>query len=124
MTGLLPPGMRCSGWWYATARGLPVSLDYLKSLGLTASRMATWEGLERWQVPERHPDGVTYQVFMWPERIWDAASAQPMARETGFWSYPAPPEDTQAYADWCQMADSGWGEGGVPRDGDDIRPYA
>jgi hypothetical protein len=21
-----------------------------------------------------------------------------------FWSYPAPPEDTQAYADWCQMA--------------------
>jgi hypothetical protein len=22
-----------------------------------------------------------------------------------FWSYPAPPEDTQAYADWCSMAD-------------------
>jgi hypothetical protein len=71
-----------------------------------------------------------------------------------FWGYPAPPEDTQAYADWMSMADgvardedirwrddpyasawhepwpprqetrdAGWGEGGVPRDGDDIRPY-
>jgi hypothetical protein len=63
---------------------------------------------------------------------------------TGFWSYPAPPEDTQAYADWTQMAaqagadydarefrgilyetrDAGWGEGVAPWDGDDIRPYA
>lgn len=83
MTGLLPPGMRCSAWWYAQHRGLPVSMGYLKSLGLTAARMAFWEGLEPWQVPERHPDGVTYLVYQWPERIWDAASAQPQMAEPG-----------------------------------------
>jgi hypothetical protein len=110
--------MRCSAYWYALHRGLPVDLDYLRALGLTAYRMALWEGLEEWKVPEG-----PFFVFMWPERIWDAASAQPLPRETEFWSCPAPPEDTRAYDDWCQMADSGWGEGGVPRDGDDIRPY-
>jgi hypothetical protein len=108
MAGLLPAGMRCSCWWYAMHRGLPQDLGYLKALGLIAARMARWEGLEEWRVPERHPDGVTYLVCQWPERIWDAASAQPMAREAEFWSYPAPPEDTQAYQDWCQMADEGW----------------
>jgi hypothetical protein len=65
-----------------------------------------------------------------------------------FWSYPAPPEDTQAYVDWSRMADedmrwrddpyaSAWHEPWPPRyetrdarwdddvpwDGDDIRPY-
>jgi hypothetical protein len=55
-----------------------------------------------------------------------------------FWSYPAPPEDTQAYADWSLMADedmtwrrdpdyedrdAGWGPGIAPWDGDDIRLY-
>jgi hypothetical protein len=80
---------------------------------------------------------------MWPERIWDAASAG-VAREQywhsppppgyGFWSCPAPPEGTQAHADWEAMADeegrraaedrdAGWGPGIVPWDGDDIRPY-
>ena len=77
MSGLLPAGMRCSAWWYAQHRGLPVSLDYLKALGLTAVRMARWEGLEEWRVPERHPDGTVYLVCMWPERIWDAAAQNP-----------------------------------------------
>jgi hypothetical protein len=72
-------------------------------------------------------------------------------QDSGFWGYPAPPEDTQAYVDWMAMADadgndgdimwrddpyvSAWhsrwperdagysGPGGLPRDGDDIRPY-
>ena len=140
MTGLLPAAMRCSALWYATARGLPTGLDYLKALGAAAARMAWWEGLEPWQVPE----GPWY-VYMWPERIWDAASngvavrpltafwQEPPAYGYGFWSYPAPPEDTQAYADWCQLADeegrnlqprdydAGWGPGQVPWDGDGIR---
>jgi hypothetical protein len=29
----------------------------------------------------------------------------PAAARDSFWSYPAPPEDTMAYADWCRMAD-------------------
>ena len=69
MVGLLPPGCRCSAFWYAQARGLPQDLDYLKALGLTAWRMATWEGLAEWRVPEG-----PYWVHMWPERIFDAAS--------------------------------------------------
>ena len=74
MAGLLPPGLRCSAWWYARARGLPQDLDCLMQLGAVAAGMARWEGLEPWQVPERHPDGITYLVHMWPERIWDAAA--------------------------------------------------
>jgi len=108
MSGLLPPGMRASAWWYARHRGLPQDLEYLKALGLTAARMARWEGLEEWRVPERHPDGTVYLVCMWPERIWDAAAQNPAPRETEFWSYPAPPEGTVAYDDWCRMADQGW----------------
>ena len=107
MTGLLPPGMRCSSWWYAMHRGLPQDLAYLKGLGLAAARLARWEGLEEWKVPEG-PD----QVHMWPERIFDEAARHPagVLREPGaprddFRGYPAPPEDTMAYADWCQMAD-------------------
>jgi hypothetical protein len=134
MAGLLPPFFRCSAFWYAQARGLPVSLDYLKVLGLTAARMAWREGLEPWQVPEG-----PFFVYQWPERIWDAASTglavqphldqfwrQPPGYGDSFWSYPAPPEDTQAYADWEVMAagerDAGWGPGQAPWDGDDIRP--
>lgn len=145
MTGLLPAGMRCSALWYATARGLPTDIGYLKALGLIAYRMAAWEGLEPWQVPEG-----PWLVFMWPERIWDAASQGLVRQEASiagymrqldryddFWRYPAPPEDTQAYADWCAMAaekpgseaawyedrDVGRGPGQEPWDGDDIRPW-
>lgn len=61
--------MRCTAYWFARARGLPQDLDYLKALGLTAYRMARWEGLEEWRVPEG-----PYFCCMWPERIWDAAA--------------------------------------------------
>ena len=103
MAGLLPPSMRCSAYWYAQNRGLPVSIGYLKSLGLIAARMAYREGLAPWQVPEG-----PYLVHQWPEHIWDAASVQPQVREAEFWCCQPPPEDTQAYDDWSQMADEGW----------------
>lgn len=107
MAGLLPPGMRASAWWYAQHRGLPQSLGYLKSLGLTAVRMARWEGLEEWRVPERHPDGVTYLVCMWPERIWDAAAQNPAMLDTEFWSCPEP--QGEAARDMVYGAyDAGW----------------
>lgn len=121
MAGLLPPGMRCSAWWYARARGLPQDLGYLMSLGLTAARMARWEGLEDWQVPERHPDGVTYLVHQWPERIWDAASSQPQVREAESWCCPDPRGEA-AYDAVYGNTGRGWDET-VPRDGDDIRDY-
>ena len=35
-----------------------------------------------------------------------AYESQLSRRDDDFWSYPAPPEDTQAYVDWCQMADA------------------
>jgi hypothetical protein len=103
VSGLLPAGMRCSAFWYAQHRGLPTSLGYLKALGLTAYRMAVWEGLEPWQVPEG-----PWIVHMWPERIWDAAAQNPVARDAEFWSCPPPPEGTMAYDDWTRMADQGW----------------
>lgn len=65
--------MRCSAYWYALHRGLPADLDYLRALGLTAYRMARWEGLEEWKVPEG-----PWIVFMWPEHIWDAAAQNPV----------------------------------------------
>lgn len=80
MTGLLPAGMRCSALWYVLHRGLPADLDYLKGLGLAAARLASWEGLEPWQVPEG-----PYWVHQWPERIWDDVARQPagVLRELG-----------------------------------------
>lgn len=122
MSGLLPPSMRCSAFWYAQARGLPADIDSLLGLGLVAARIARWEGLEAWQVAEG-----PYWVHMWPEHVWDEASrggmpavtrpanppSGPVARfwdqpdpwEPSVWSYPPPPEDTQAYADWMAMTD-------------------
>lgn len=116
MAGLLPSGMRCSAFWYARARGLPVSLDYLRALGLTAYRMAIWEGLETWRVPEG-----PFLVYQWPERIWDAASVQPAVRESEFWCCPEP-QGEAAYDAVYGNTGAGWDEA-VPRDGDDIRPY-
>ena len=86
MAGLLPAGMRCSGYWYALHRGLPCDLAYLKGLGLAAARLARWEGLEPWQVREG-----PWIVHQWPERIWDDAARQPagVLRELGGgWASP------------------------------------
>jgi hypothetical protein len=77
VTGLLPSGMRCSSFWYAQARGLPTDIGYLRVLGLTAYRMAIWEGLAPWQVQEG-----PFLVHMWPERIFDAA-CQGLVRDPG-----------------------------------------
>lgn len=73
MTGLLPPGMRCSAYWYALRSGLVSGsgdLDFLRCLGWHAARLARWQGIPPWQVPEG-----PYLVFMWPEQVWDAAWA-------------------------------------------------
>lgn len=106
MAGLLPAGMRCSAYWYAQARGLPLDLPYLKALGLTAWRIAAWEGLAEWQVPEG-----PYRVHMWPEPVWDAA-----ANGVAWHQYQHAPGDP-----YEEQRDAGWGPGQVPWDGDDIR---
>ena len=136
MTRYLPDDLiRCSAYWYALRTGMvtgpcgPGDLEFLRELGLRAAHLARWEGIPAVTVPE----GPWPAVYLWPERIWsevaDAMAAH--AAEHGdygpedvravsgraayerqgavrddFWSYPAPPEDTQAYVDWCAMADA------------------
>jgi hypothetical protein len=126
--------IRCSAYWYALRAGMvtdasdPGDLEFLRELGLRAASLARWEGLPALTVPE----GPWPAVFLWPERIWSEVAdamanhaaehgsygpedvrqpgraAYEAQRSPGdsFWSYPAPPEDTQAYLDWCQMADA------------------
>lgn len=147
MTG---PEVRCTAYWYASTRGLSCDPDFLLELGRQAARHARWLGIPEQKTPEG-----PFIVHAWPEAAWDyvaprsaiaaemmtaagrmtrvAQAARPgnreeftREREPGFWSYPAPPEDTQAYLDWTYMAqeedrDAGWGPGQVPWDGDDIR---
>jgi hypothetical protein len=73
----LAPGQRCSAYWYAAAARLLTGssiwddLDFLKELGLRAARLARWEGIAPWQVPEG-----PYWVHMWPEHVWDQAAGQ------------------------------------------------
>lgn len=129
MTG---PDQRVTAYWYASQHGLPCDLDYLLQLGLAAARRARWEGIAPLYVAEG-----PLRVHTWPERIWRESAGRPgnreeftREREPGFWSYPAPPEDTQAYVDWMYMAQEedrilsgAYGpDEQIPWDGDDIRP--
>lgn len=102
MSGLLPAGMRCTAYWYAQARGLPTDLDYLKALGATAARMAWWEGLEPWQVPEG-----PYWVHMWPERIWDAAANGVLQQAAAILEYMDRLHDPRNAGTW-RDTDAGW----------------
>ena len=71
MTGLLPPGMACSAYWYAASARLLTGdgdLDFLRCLGWHAVRLARWHGIPGWQVPEG-----PFLVWMWPEWVWDTA---------------------------------------------------
>lgn len=90
---MLPPGCRCSAYWYASqARLLTGSgdLEFLTELGIRAARMARWEGIPPWQVIEG-----PYWVHMWPEHIWSRAAdqmAEEAARHGDYRSYlPAAP---------------------------------
>lgn len=71
MSGLLPPGMRCTGYWYARAEGMDTDLEFLRELGLAAWRVARWSGC----APALVPEG-PYRVHTWPEEVWDAAVAE------------------------------------------------
>jgi hypothetical protein len=118
MAGLLPSQMRCSAFWYAQARGLPTDIGYLKALGLTAYRMAVWEGLAPWRVREG-----PFLVYMWPERIWDAAS-QGLVRDPGCDDrrQPEPGHERQGPRPDPPMADDDDWYGRDPGDGPDVIP--
>jgi hypothetical protein len=148
---LLPPGWRCTAYYYAAHSGLPVTYSYLLELGLRAARAARWLGLRQATVREG-----PFRVHTWPEWVWVRAAASlaiparpagppplhprvaafyaqrrepPPGYDGGFWSVQGPPEDTQAWLDVYGSADedAGWREdpyADLPWDGDDIRPYA
>jgi len=133
---LLPAGWRCSAFYWAAHRGLPVTLSYLQELGLRAARLGRWHG-----IPEaRAPEG-PYIVFLWPEQVWEQAAvrlaADFAAAVAEYWRCPEPRGDAawgavygngreygwEDYAESRQdERDAGWGPGQAPWDGDDIRP--
>jgi hypothetical protein len=78
---LLPPGMRCSAYWYSAQRGYPVAMCCLLELGLRAARLARQAG---W-VTVRVTEG-PFLVNTWPEEFWDAAAAT-MAVYCTAWEY-------------------------------------
>jgi hypothetical protein len=67
---LLPPGARCTAYWYARAAGLPCDLEFLRALGLAAWYAAAWHGL----APAKVAEG-PYLVHTWPQQAWDEAAA-------------------------------------------------
>ena len=75
MTGLLPPGVRCTAYWYAWRVSLLTGngdLEFLKALGLRAWHLARWHGVPEWPKIREGP----YQVLLWPEWVWDVAARQ------------------------------------------------
>jgi len=86
MSRLLPEGVRCTAYWYAQNRGLPVTFGYLLELGLRAARLARWHGIWQSMVREGYPDNPLW-VHTWPACIFDEA-----ARGAGAPCPPAPPQ--------------------------------
>lgn len=93
MSSYLPPGMRCTAYWYAQRAGMmpygitdPDDIEFLRVLGARAALRARWYGYPEWLVPEG-----PFRVHMWPEHVWDEV-ASAMANETaehGVWDQPA-----------------------------------
>jgi hypothetical protein len=68
----LPEGYRCTAYWWAVHRGLPLDLGSLMRLGRQAATEARWAGTEPRQIPE----GPYPAVHTWPGWIWAAAEAR------------------------------------------------
>jgi hypothetical protein len=66
---LLPPGARCTAYWYAQAAGLPCDLASLLALGRAAAHAAAWSGIP----PAKVAEG-PYLVHTWPQQAWDEAA--------------------------------------------------
>ena len=97
VTSYLPPGYRCTAFWYAQRAGLLTAgdllaggedLDFLKELGLQAARLARWQGIPAQLVPEG-----PYRVHAWPEAVWSeiADRMAAAAAEHGDWHLEDPP---------------------------------
>ena len=107
---VLPAGWRCTAYYWATHRGLPVTLSYLQELGAAAAREARWAGLERAAVPE----GPFPAVLLWPPGVWAYAEAQldamlaaaGLAREQAGWLRQARQWD----AEQSRQAAGEWGD--------------
>lgn len=93
MRTYLPPGYRCSAYFYAARAGMvsvpqaPGDLEFLRELGLRAASLARWEGIPAVRVPEG-----PYQVYLWPERIWSEV-ADAMANQAAEHGDYGAPED-------------------------------
>jgi hypothetical protein len=78
---LLPPGYRCSAYWYSARRGLPASMCCLLELGTRAARIARQAGWTAVRITEG-----PFRVNTWPQEFWDAAAATMDDRCTA-WQY-------------------------------------
>jgi hypothetical protein len=126
---LLPPGMRCTAYFYAQQSGLLTGhgdMEFLTELGWHAAVLARWHQIPPWKVNE----GPLF-VHTWPEWVWSTTAdlLAHYAAEYGdccpdpaghaAWGPRGPSASYQSWRD----EDAGWGPGQVPWDGDDIRPY-
>jgi hypothetical protein len=69
---LLPPGARCTAYWYAQHAGMLTGdgdFEFLRALGLAAWRIAGRHRLPEAKVPEG-----PYLVHQWPEWCWSQAA--------------------------------------------------
>jgi hypothetical protein len=83
----LPPGIRCTAYYYASYHRLPCDLEYLTELGRAAARRARWLGIAPCLVPEG-----PLVVHAWPEEIFGEVVAA--------WQAPVPDE---VLPPWCPL---------------------
>src|ERR1700760_1308918 len=113
-----PPEPRETAWGYVWRQGLAWKYGYigpLAEIGLRAAALARGGGIEEDRIPEG-----PFIVHTWPPWVWQKVIAEmeappiPPAVKT-----PADEEIRYPSRLWPGDSDQGWGEGGVPWDGDD-----
>jgi hypothetical protein len=112
------PRPRVTAYRYAADHGLPCDLDSLLALGLAAARRGRWLGIGEYRVLE----GPLW-VHTWPAAVFDLVVRSWQAVAGAMEIYARlPADDVFGYVpDAGLPRDAGWGEDGVPWDGDDIR---
>jgi len=93
--GIIEPGMRCTAYYYATQRGLPVTMCYLLELGLRGARAARWLGIPQATLREGF-----LVVNAWPEQAWHEAAASIARDPAPRHAHPHPPLPEPRYSAW------------------------
>ena len=93
---LLPPGYRCSAYWFCWQAGLltgdwAADLEFMRELGWHAAVLA-----RAWRIPPWCCDEGPFWVNTWPEQVWSVTADAMMDRAaehgdmTPAWSTPPP----------------------------------